>query len=374
MAQLALLDMNGTHYLGLREGEELALTDLNCIVIPHGFPVAQQPLQGVPLNVDQAMSFIRQNGSLLVTRGIAQADAIRISYVRLLAVRHGLASPAFEHGQNHCTYNGCIQMTQNETTNAENAHGYLTEANVNAALTNEVKLHLRQHFTDRVCIVAFVFRARGHHYLDAYEELYQRLVEKVGITQEELVITHQHFATLAIHAVYPIILDRFWQTACQNGHCNGAMSKRLDVASAGTAGPVILKQGLSDLLLVAPGLRGSLQQQIDALEAYTEQIRQNRWYGSVNARYYGVARVRFDDNSCASIAATILSILERIGSNSPIKESPALKRIAQNAPISGYAMGRLFMNSVDSVKIDLAIDPTRNQGQVQNRLPAPNIQ
>jgi hypothetical protein len=149
-----------------------------------------------------------------------------------------------------------------------------------------------------------------------------------------------HLARNAFHAIYPIVLDRFWVQSVQNGRVNGALAKRLDVAPAGFAGPYVLWQGLQDLLMIAPGIKGRIEEAYRYLEQQIAWASNHRYNGSVNARYYNAQRGDLNEKRLGAVAATISAAIDNLTEDAPIGKSPALKRIATNAPITGAVLGK----------------------------------
>jgi hypothetical protein len=344
MAQAALSveDINGPNYLGLEEGETLAREHINICVFPHGFPVAANPLDTPDISVEQGLTFLRVNVSAIkaADANVGDAEAVYIAYHRLLAAHAGLVSPTFRPQDFHVDYTEARQLTDAETV-AELALPITPSAvQVRDRLGAANRSRIRKTFTDRVCLVAYVFRARAHHWQISLEELYARVWGKTRHAMSDVVIGFMHLARTALHCVYPVILDRFWTTAVQQGRCNGALAKRVDCAPAGWAGPAVLWQGLQDLLMVAPGLRNRINDAYQYLEAQMTWKEGHRWNGSVNARYYGASRGDLNEKRLGAIAATISAAVDNLTEDAPIGKSPALKRIATNAPITGAVLGR----------------------------------
>lgn len=342
MANLVLDDINGGNFLGLEEGETLKRDLVNTHVFHHGMEASPNSGAKVDITVANGVTFLRLNAHQIraADNTISVTDAIVIAFHRLLAVAQGLVSPAFAPADFNVDYSEAVRLTEAQTVAALGEAGVPTEAQIGAALTADVKRRVRTTFTDRVCLVAFVFRARGHHWMDSLEDLFQRVWRKTRHPENELHISFKNLARTALHAVYPQVLDAFWVDSVRANRCNGALAKRLDVAPAGFAGPHVLWQGLEDLKMIAPGLH----HRVAAAHAYLEQqlawARQDRWNGSVNARYYGAERGNLEEKRLGSIAATIKAAIDTLTDGAPLGKSPALQRIATNAPITGAVLVR----------------------------------
>lgn len=344
MSLVIIEDLNGDHYLGLQEGETLERHSDNVYMFLSSTPMPQNPLDRVDFTEDQASDFLRINFAKLKkyvlngTDKYTDQQAAIISYHRLLAVQEGLVSPVFVPGNFHVDYAEVKIVDTKDPVPKDN------DDKIKAVLTVDVQETISETFSDRIALVAFVFRARGHHYTKEYQDLYARVYERCRYKLSDLHISFEHLATTALHAVYPVILDKFWQDGVENGHVNGSLSKRFDVACAGCAGPVVLRQGIEDLAMVAPGIRDRLAEAVHYLDGVLNELKEHRFAGSVNARYYGVKKVRFDEKRVGAIAATIFAALQNLTEDAPLGKSPALKRIADNAPITGAVLGRAIGN------------------------------
>jgi len=355
--------LNGHHYLGTQEGERLVRSPINAIVFPENCPSANQPLALVNFSQDEADDFVSANIANLRRiqennqRVVTDQEAGAIAFHRLVAARLGLVSPKFNAQNYHVDYNDAIQLDHDQT----DALGVIN--NLAGLVPEAMQNDINDNFVDRVAIVAFVFRGRGHHYLDDYEELYRRVWRKCRYDEEGLHLSWQLIATAALHGIMPEILDNFWRDECTAGHVNGALIKRFDVAPAGAAGPHVLHQGVLDLVMIAPGIRDRLIEAIRYLEQVLNELSQHRFAGSVNHRYYGAPRVAFDEKRLGAIAATIKAALDQLTDDAPLGKSPALIRIARNAPITGGVLGRAIGQIANRPEV---VETLLHPVQVQN--------
>lgn len=357
-------DLNGDHYLGTQEGETLVTEEPNVYIFPHGMPSAANILEKVVLDKNHVTAFLSVNYSFLKASipSITDKDAAIIAYHRLLAVTEGLVSPQFLKANFFVNYSEARQLTDEKTREAVAAPNFKALNTFIAHLTPEIRKNIKETFVDRVCLVAFVFRARGHHYTNEYQDLYTRVWRKCRYKPEELHITFQNLATVALHAIFPIILDNFWSKSVTDSHANGALCKRFDVAPAGMAGPSVLRQGVQDLLMIAPGIRSRLEDSMKYLDDIHQQMLANRYNGSVNARYYNAKRINVDEKRLSAIAATIYAAVKALAPEAPIANSPALQRIANNAPITGAVLGRAIGTIANRAEVvdPLLIEPSDN--------------
>lgn len=78
---------------------------------------------------------------------------------------------------------------------------------------------LTRQYYNIVCMVAYVIRCRGHHYMDSYDEIYDRLWEKCAqdMNGDLRTATWQHTATIGLHAIPLSVLEFFWVTVAELG-------------------------------------------------------------------------------------------------------------------------------------------------------------
>lgn len=359
------IDLNGRHYLGTQEGEAMRRDNRNVINIVDGTVLAEakefcftQPMVRA-LSLDHFNRQVRVQYTYLTNLAppVPPAQAAPLAFFQALVVDSGLVSDAFAPADHYVDYTETIRLNVHDTGVIVAAFDPNIDALITANLPAATKGYLISHFVDLVCIVAFAFRVRGHHYLNDMQALYTRVWTKCRYAVADIPFTFEQLATIGTHAIFPIVLDRFWQIAVERYACNGALAKRLDAAAAGTAGPVVLSQGIQDLSMVAPGIRTALLEASEYVERAIEAINQRRFNGSINARYYGSQRIAFDEKRVGSIAATIKAALDQLADDAPLAQSPALARIASNAPITGAVLGRAIARLPDMPGTMAAIAP-----------------
>jgi len=342
---------NGELFIGSQEGESLERKAPNVIIIPGDMPTATAPYEVLKLTVEDTVKFMDANFAHLKNipdhRALSEKELYAIAYHRFLAVKVGLVSEKFDPATFNVKYTEVVRLPESEVVKI---HGY-EERMCLKGFDGKMVDDITKSFTDRLCLIAFVFRARGHHYLDTYEELYVRVWRKCRYEMDRVHVTFQDMATLCFHAIYPVLLDGYWEKAVQTMICYGALIKRFDSAPAGTAGIVVLRQGVQDIAMVAPGITERLKSDIDYLNNASDQMKEHRFRGSVNARYYGTRKIDFEEKRLAAIASTILAALHALAEDAPLAKSAALKRIADNAPITGAVLGKAVSKIVDKPQV-----------------------
>jgi hypothetical protein len=339
--------LNGDCFLGTQEGEDIVTNDHNAIWVPNGMIMAKEPLTRVDVSTRDMEEILSLNATALRIAGKSSEVASRLAWLRLLCIRHGLVSNRFEGDEYFVENSGVYQIN-----NVNLLHGYTNElkmdANVvKAQLTSVIRQNLTQRFTDIVCTVAFVFRARGHHWTVDLNALYQRVETGMRWQLNSVGLNWQDVAILGLHAIIPIVLDRFWVHSANRGLVNGALIKRVNCAPAGSAAPHVLEAGIKDLSMIAPGLQHTLSSDLAEVKAAKDLMAAHRFNGSVNARYYGAVRRVFDEEKIGAIAAVIYHAILTLADESPLARSPALVRIANRAPITGAVMANAVRRIAD---------------------------
>ena len=143
----------------------------------------------------------------------------------------------------------------------------------------------------------------------------------------------KYFSCNAIHAIYPDTLDAIWSDAIRTGKCRRPLALRFNSACAGMAGVEALRAGINDLKGAFPKMAELLATHEQSLVEIEKQIEGKRWAGSVNHNFYNQPAIIFDESKLGAAAAFVLKSLE-VCSNAPLANSPALKRIAKQAPIT----------------------------------------
>jgi len=327
--------LNGECFVSGETGELEEALGHRQIVFPYGSPSADDPDTNVRFTSNQAEDFIRLNYHRLARAkpNLQAADVAKIAFLRFLAARTGLVSPKFDVAVHHVRYNEAIQLTQQQTVVELNA----ARTNVRALVPVATLKYLQLNFTNIVCCVAFMFRVRGHHYIEdmrvKYAELWkccQKQGDHPGVTWD--LIAHD-----ALHAIMPDTLDGYWVKHSKAGTVAGALEKRLDSAPAGVAAVRAVYAGAEDLRMCIPGIYTKFKSHFDELDQLVDTLQKNRWAGSINRRFYGpeAVAITFNEQRFGAIAAVVVQCLHAFSPISPLLQSKALLRIANNAPITG---------------------------------------
>lgn len=350
-------DLNGDCFIAGAEGEREELIGTNIYAWPYRFPAQTEDNKRKPITVtkEQAEIFMACNIFAQRAVGVEENLAIRISYLRLVAARNGLVSPNYVPAAHNVRYSDVVQVDQHDTQEAiDNAKKDKDFGDkINAALGGGVMRKLRVNFSTIACCVAYMFRVRGHHYRDDFKERYTSLWARCLMKPDDLPIEWEYVATNALHAIMPDILDAYWGDCVAEATCAGTLRVRYESAPAGSAGVLALKKGLDDVRMLFPGITSQVKDSYDFFNNIINQLEGTRWGGSINSRFYGVQRVRVDESKIGAIASMVMGVYDQLATDSKLRESPSLKRLAQLAPATGGAIGLAARRTVGDERLNL---------------------
>lgn len=303
---------------------------------------------------DQMMLFYCMQYSFLVFNlpSIPIDVVAKISALRTLVYKEGLYNWHVKCAEKFCKYDDFIVNTKHVETRPMNE----------CPLDHAWMKKIRPLFTDMLCCVAYMFRTRAHHFVGDMSARYTSLWNRCLHQDVPLGLDWNYIACHVCHAIYPIDLDKIWQDAISNSRCAGTLIKRWDCAPAGTAGIRAVRRGLDDVNTVCPNLFPDHHRAVRHLVQIENELSSNRWAGSVNSRLYGAQRVVYNEGILGVLAAAILQLLDKFASGSMLRNSNALHRIAENAPIAGGVLGSMLgiiLTDTDTVR---RIAPTMLSG------------
>lgn len=397
-------DLNGQCFILGGSGEVMDDNPRYTVYIPPGRPNVWIPgtkwsdyAATATAETTQAARFFLENvfwinydmlGNAIHGADMNQLNRLCVAYIRMLGVREGLIDER-EMADNHrCRYNNAklhltrdmLLRTHNGVNGVAIAIGALTDdladvaelwlntennkhdanhqiyirpvdANDQAAwgaITPEIRATIRTDFTDAVCLLAYMFRVRGHHFLDEMENRYGELWEKCLKGRNKLVgnLPWKLVVCEGLHAIFPDTLDGYWRAQRTANQIAGALYLRFDSYPAGCASVAALRAGFDDLVLAMPGFAAKLEEVDRRIKTYEDLLSANRWGGSINHNLYGATKVTIVEKEFAAISAFILAALKALAPRAPLVNSAALKRMAANAPITGAVMAIILQNLI----------------------------
>lgn len=333
-------DLNGECFILGSEGEREEINRQRFVCLPVAANLIPNTVTDmtVPANVTFWNNFVITNYEDQIVQGVAPRDARRVAYIRMLAARTGMFKWNDTPGQHNVRY---AEFIERAAVGDDIADWDADDA---------WRATARDKLMDMVCMVAYFFRVRGHHWTADFEDRYQAVWRKCQYEEDSPGISWQLIAHNALHAIYPDDLDQIWINAVHGSICSGALKKRINSKPAGMASVSALNSGVADLLLVVPRAFDYMPAAIDHLKNITRLTEgdENRWNGSVNRRFYNAVDIQVNESSLGALAALIIASLDQFAPNSPLRNSMALKRIAANAPLTGAVVARMIRTAVSS--------------------------
>lgn len=289
---------------------------------------------------DEAKTFLAANYAYMVAKGIPSADAASAAMLRFIAFKAALIGP--EAGDGELTINEWMILPRQENRDEEEKKIWqdlnATFDLFKAALPTQNKNLFNDAFCDVVCMVAFVFRSKGHHYTDKLENVYSNLWRKTTFGEKAFPTSWKTVATTALHCIKPTHLEKFWEKCCNKSCISGALKKRYDTAAAGTSGAKLVISGVEQIKLMAPQLLAPASDQVAYVMELKKEFGNDKLKGSINARYYGKDGMSIDESRLSILANVIIEVSKKLSSQSTVAEAPSLKRIASIAQIAGGIM------------------------------------
>jgi len=361
---LAEADFNGNCYVEGAEGERYVPTGGYMVVVPENLAVphwlsdndVKSDFETLNINAATRKNIIARNFRIVRPHCDSDREAYVCAYYRYLAVWNGLVSAGYDHDAYHCSYSEVITYVPADAVDQP------TKAALYAAVhgphvPNAGELEkLREVFFDYVGLLAYMFRARGHHYLDEgkYDETLNRIWTSCLYDLDQVPLRWKIGFTYGLHAIYPVVLDTFWRKAAAHSFIAGALVKRLDVAAAGSAIMSSLFRGISDIRVTIPKLPADLESQWDNFLAIHALWKANRWGYSVNARLYGKERIRIPEEDFSVLASYVAAIYNSVQEDAPLTQSMSLQRNARANPVTGYIMWRATSQMINKYSMALA--------------------
>jgi hypothetical protein len=382
MSDLVAEDFNGDTYLVGSSGEREEYLNSRVVAVPQSMPFNRgTPYdRSNPTHNEYLDLFYRINYHFMVHATVqrpaqpAAGVAIRvpaanlainlrkIAYVRTLSARmshYDYGSTAMAHHARYAEYRNFtwagLQTFMREyledntlgISNLDEARAIIPQVADHAA-DAQWRSAYRQKHLNVVCLVAYMFRARGHHWLTEMDDRYKAVWRKCLYDEENPGVEWEYLAHNALHAIFPDDLDAIWQEAADNDCCAGALIKRYESMPAGVAVIAAVNAGVSDLKLLLPRAFDYVPEAMQHLVDLNRTVGQNRHAGSVNRRLYNAPEVRVDEVKLAPLASIIVAGLKQLVTDSPLLKSKALARVANNAPMTGAMIGKMVNTALKS--------------------------
>ena len=272
----------------------------------------------------------------------AENQAAELAVLRLLAYRNRLAfRPA-----NMKTWNveyvdvigGDVNTAGNDAYTRHNevdAAAY-TIKNRYVGVINGMRGHIKKltsNFSNIVCVVAYVFRSRGHHYLPDFGTIYTSLWEKCRCDLVDFKCDWAAISTIGLHCIMPMILDFYWRHCAVKAKVAPALVLRVDVPAAGTAAVYSILAGWRDIRATYGRAYSFVDQAADELNNIYGDLQKKRWDHSINAVLYGADTTRLDLGRFHQLASVVFGTYKTLEEAGTLVGSKSLGREAANAPL-----------------------------------------
>lgn len=349
-------DIDGDYYIAGQQGEIEEVKEHRKVLILEKdrevFKLGSKVDVDVVGNVNAIVRTIKLNYWYLVhgpiddENRVTPAVARKIAFLRVHALAKGLGDPTRNIGAHNVRYSDIVIVDDDFTIDYTDTTGDQEQDPLEDvpdwAADKAWRAIVKKEVTNMVCLVAFFMRTRGHHWTEETDDRYKAIWRRCLYDTDTPEIDWKYVAHHTYHFIYPDTLDNFWELAVENSTCAGAMTKRFNSLCAGVAAIGAVAVGADDLVIVLPKIRNVIPEAFEELDRCRDVIQNDRWAGSINRRYYNGANLVPDEKRLGSLAAVIIGALASSASAAPLRNSLALKRVADNAPITGALINTMI--------------------------------
>lgn len=275
--------------------------------------------------------FASLNYADLKSKGVSQSLAAKITSWRMLAVKEGLVRPGDTPSITRTKYVEVSYKTASATQTADLKEYY----DIIDAMPARIKDNIGASFANVVCTIAFVFRVRGHHYLDDLQAVYDRIWGKLRGMPDGMVNSAdwKTIATIGLHAITPLRLDNFWAKMVRLGQVGNPLAIRFNAPAAGTAAWYAIMAGVSNLKALIPEHSHRFDDQIHLVTQAVQWFETHRWDGSINRRLYNAGEFKTPLSKVSELAAAVRGSVEPDDLQSELKNAASMNKVISNAPL-----------------------------------------
>lgn len=287
--------------------------------------VVEVPNTKDPMNYADLTAFFCNTVARQIPTATSRQKTLVVA-VRLLAFRAKLFLPGVDAKRYHARYNEAVfvDVPDEEAVKKVPMPDWY-DRNLASAVAKQ--------FTNLVCFTAYIFRWRGHHYLDSYDQDIENKWNKntnaasLNLRSSDL----KFIMTNGLHAIFPEVLDNYWIESVSNSLCCRPFALRVHVPCAGTAVFYAILAGVDEVKLIAIQKDATLADKMDKLRVVVDRLRAERWLGGINRVYYGGAELDASESDFAILAACVYGINTPDTGKTALGHSKSLERVASGA-------------------------------------------
>lgn len=333
---VGVLDFNGTEAIGELQQASGFIEDWQKLRMPQAMQNAfhaavdlqQRRVVASNVTANQWRQFYSDNMAALTQQGANLSDQQRMF---ITALRMQLVAQGYYRGTV-----GSRHVLIDEVVVNPNAIGV---ANIPGAFL-PINLHVKRSLPAYIGAVAHVFRVRGHHWQDGYQELYDRLARACVLENapDNSRPPWEHIARTAVHSFGVASLEQYMDVLGEEGRLPGAMVIRRDAAPAGTA-------LIASSAAVISAMRSEpWYEQFDAVahdlaSAVTNATTQIRAQPLAFSRLHQLYGMEVPDYSliqaqeaAAALAPITQGFINSLPATSPLRNIRAIQNFAMNNP------------------------------------------
>lgn len=227
----------------------------------------------------------------------------------------------------------------------------------------------RKQYRNIRATVAYIFRARGHHFKLEFLERYHELWAKNTNSPSDAIIhLRNHWevvATNGLHAIIPSRLDTAWVNDSLAGMLCAPLILRVNVPCAGNAFFYAVLAGIDEACILAPKILIEHAERIAALRAVVDDRRRHRWKGGINRAFYAGENGGVNEADFAILAAVVTGFNTASDNVTDLGKSQSLKRVARCAEITTM-LARSAADGVYAAVGDLSLTKAIGTRVLQN--------
>jgi hypothetical protein len=244
---------------------------------------------------------------------------------------------------------------------------------IQVTITSEVNKFVADYWENIVAVVAHVFRVRGHHYKDEYEDLYSRTwaCTTIEVPTGIRMPSWKDISTIGLHCFGVKALHLVREAAFQGGYLAKGLEIRRNAACAGSAAVRTSAAALTEMRSnkwfsafaekFDVAIREILNQAVRLQNAGTRAHINAKLY-DWNDRYMGI-----DETHVQTVAPYILGWIDTLDVREPITKQKAINKRAQGGSGIRTVFAAVILNELRSDRQYENVRAFLSSGQTENQ-------